>query len=410
MSPVTDSSTHYQIIAETYGIPLLVLDPRGAHQTSYYLLSPTSELLFSFADFKTRALPIWTQNQQPMIISSELNQIWGGVPVFKDSRLEHIVVIGPVFLSDTSKNMIVDYAYTYDISDRSRERLLAALNQTQACSYIEFARLVALTYGLTCGEFLDPATLRMVRLSSQEILPFNELTWEERIIAQKKDAVNPSVLFEQTLLNSIREGNLGKLKRLLMTSNYGDLPQFLSADKIRSHKNNFIGLLFLVTRMATEGGLNWAMAYSLNEQYVQQVESLRDIQGILDLTREMLYDFTARVGNLKLVNQYSKRVNDCCNYIHEHVTEPLKVADIAAFSGFSPNYIARIFKKETGQSIRDYIRTARINEAKTLLHYSSLSLAEISQQLAFSSQSFFTATFHQMTGMTPLEYRDTMEA
>ena len=91
------------------------------------------------------------------------------------------------------------------------------------------------------------------------------------------------------------------------------------------------------------------------------------------------------------------------------MNENLKVADIAAFSGFSPNYISKIFKEETGKTINEYIRQAKIEEAKTLLRYSSLSLAEISQQLSFSSQSFFTATFHRTTGLTPRQYRNTDE-
>ncbi|NSW52557.1 MAG: AraC family transcriptional regulator [Anaerolineae bacterium] len=409
MPPTMDLSRQYQIISETYGIPLLVLDPHGMPQASYSLLSQSALLLFNFSDFKSRFLALWQQDHTTRIVSNELNQVWAGVALPAGSRSGHLVVIGPVFLSDTSKNLVVEYAYSYDIADRQRDQWLSALNQTQACSYIEFARLVAVVHGLTCGEFLDAPALKLVRLSSREVLPFNELTWEERISAQKGGAFNPSALFEHNLLDSIRQGNLGKLKRLLMTSNYADMPQYLSTTHIRAHKNNFIGLLFLVTRMAAEGGLNWAMAYSLNEQYAQQVESLRDVQSILNLTREMLYDFTARVGSLKRTTDHTRRVNDCCNYIHEHVDGNLTVADIAAFSGFSANTIARKFKAETGLSIREYIRQAKIDEAKTLLRYSSLSLAEISQQLSFSSQSYFTATFRRVTGLTPLQYRETAD-
>jgi AraC-like DNA-binding protein len=80
---------------------------------------------------------------------------------------------------------------------------------------------------------------------------------------------------------------------------------------------------------------------------------------------------------------------------------------VAAFTGLNAHYVSQKFREETGQSIKAYIREAKVSEAKSLLKYSQLSLAEISELLSFSSQSFFTATFRQVTGVTPGHYRKT---
>ena len=81
------------------------------------------------------------------------------------------------------------------------------------------------------------------------------------------------------------------------------------------------------------------------------------------------------------------------------------MTDIARFVGFHPYYLARRFKEETGQSIKEYIRDAKIAEAKSLLKYTNMSLSEISEALAFSSQSYFTETFKRVVGLTPGQYR-----
>ena len=67
---------------------------------------------------------------------------------------------------------------------------------------------------------------------------------------------------------------------------------------------------------------------------------------------------------------------------------------------------ARGFKKATGFSPHKYLILQRIERAENLLHQDKLSIAEISYQLGFTSQSHFTTTFRKMTGVTPKYYRD----
>ena len=47
----------------------------------------------------------------------------------------------------------------------------------------------------------------------------------------------------------------------------------------------------------------------------------------------------------------------------------------------------------------------KIETAKNMLVHSEFTSAEISDYLAFSSQSYFIRAFKKLTGMTPLEYQ-----
>ena len=61
---------------------------------------------------------------------------------------------------------------------------------------------------------------------------------------------------------------------------------------------------------------------------------------------------------------------------------------------------------ETGMSINDYIKNAKIERAKTLLLATDRSIQEICDQLNFGSRSFFAETFKEITGIPPAAFRE----
>ncbi|MNI28084.1 Bifunctional transcriptional activator/DNA repair enzyme AdaA [compost metagenome] len=92
-------------------------------------------------------------------------------------------------------------------------------------------------------------------------------------------------------------------------------------------------------------------------------------------------------------------------YIHEHMAEEMTREDIASFVNFNPAYLSRLFKKETGMSLFDYILQQRINKAKQLLATSNLKISEIAELIGYFNFSHFTKMFKRETGTTPQEYR-----
>lgn len=79
--------------------------------------------------------------------------------------------------------------------------------------------------------------------------------------------------------------------------------------------------------------------------------------------------------------------------------------ELAAMVHVSPGYLGRIFKKETGLSLSDYIAQRRMNVAKQLLAKTNLSITAIAERAGFTYSSYFTKSFKEYVGMTPQEYR-----
>jgi len=105
-------------------------------------------------------------------------------------------------------------------------------------------------------------------------------------------------------------------------------------------------------------------------------------------------------------SMYLPVVEKCRLYIDEHIYEPLYVHEIANALHVSVSYLSHMYKKETGESISDYIRRRKMEEAKQLLRYTTFPVTCIYEMLSYCSQSYFSDIFRKETGMTPCLFRN----
>lgn len=181
-------------------------------------------------------------------------------------------------------------------------------------------------------------------------------------------------------------------------------PVGLSADPVRNVKYLFIANITLHTRFAIEGGLDGETAYNASDMYIRKMDLCPSVDEVMELHREMTAYFTNKMANLRKEKVVSKPVIQCINYIEAHLHTSIRIRDLADHVSLNPTYLATVFKKETGHTITDYILRRRIDTACNMLRYSEYSASQISEILAFSSQSYFIRCFRQIKGMTPHEY------
>jgi AraC family transcriptional regulator len=111
-------------------------------------------------------------------------------------------------------------------------------------------------------------------------------------------------------------------------------------------------------------------------------------------------------SSLRDPNGLSKRkLQQAISYINEHLTENLSLKDIANVVGMSPFYFTNLFRQSTGMTAYQYVIYHRIERAKQLLRTQELSIAEVSEQVGFRSQSHFSNIFRKHTNKTPKMYQ-----
>lgn len=96
------------------------------------------------------------------------------------------------------------------------------------------------------------------------------------------------------------------------------------------------------------------------------------------------------------------------NVIMQRYNEKLTIDELSAIAGLSRTAYIEKFKRVTGMSPRQFILRQRINVAKRLLATTEKSVTKIADEVGFFDTSHFIKAFTASCGMTPLEYRESV--
>jgi AraC family transcriptional regulator len=94
-------------------------------------------------------------------------------------------------------------------------------------------------------------------------------------------------------------------------------------------------------------------------------------------------------------------------YIEDHLTDQISLAELASVAQLSPYHFARAFKQTFGIPPHRYQISRRIERAKAMLARPGLSVTNIALELGFSDASSFTRAFRRVSGWTPIGFRRT---
>ncbi len=92
------------------------------------------------------------------------------------------------------------------------------------------------------------------------------------------------------------------------------------------------------------------------------------------------------------------------NIIENTLNENISVFELAERCNVSTAYLKKVFSKYTGLGIHEYILESKMTLAKQMLS-SGLTVTDVAENLAFSSQNYFSCVFKRRTGLSPSEYK-----
>ncbi|MCR5543397.1 MAG: AraC family transcriptional regulator [Eubacterium sp.] len=208
--------------------------------------------------------------------------------------------------------------------------------------------------------------------------------------------------------NKIKNGDVEgvrerfKIARLKFQDGRGNL----SYDPVRSMVYHLVTAVAVISRMCIDAGMEMDTAYTLGDIYIRRADQAKDVEEVLDITAEMQIDYATRMKELKKVDAVSIHIRRSIDYIYDNLQRPLTVNELAEREGLSAGYYSRLFMKEMGVNVNQFINNAKIRTAENMLRYSDYPILDIAISLGYSSQSAFSSVFKKITGMTPKSYRD----
>lgn len=136
----------------------------------------------------------------------------------------------------------------------------------------------------------------------------------------------------------------------------------------------------------------------------------RATDSVMDMMRWQIYLITQTIDSVTQIRQSDSVVNRAKAFIHDHYRENISRTEIAASMYLAPEYMAKLFKKETGISLKQYLSDYRIRAAKELLARPDVRISDVAQEVGFDNFSYFSTVFRKAVGMTPNEWHNRASA
>ena len=105
----------------------------------------------------------------------------------------------------------------------------------------------------------------------------------------------------------------------------------------------------------------------------------------------------------RIKQEYTRRA---IQYIKEHYAENIHVSSIADSLKVSESHLSKVFKETMHYTIGEYLTQYRIKEACRLLKNPDYRINEVSEQVGYTDQRYFSVTFKRIMGVTPGSFRD----
>lgn len=147
-------------------------------------------------------------------------------------------------------------------------------------------------------------------------------------------------------------------------------------------------------------------------KFIVKPASLEDIQEAISLAISKLKekpDVDTNEEIYKIDENYNYLVDQIITYIKTNYAEKLTLTSVAEYFYISNWHLCRVLKKETGKNFVEILNQIRIQKAKEFLKDTNLKVYEVAREVGYRELTYFSNMFKKQTGLTPNEYRNSIE-
>lgn len=137
------------------------------------------------------------------------------------------------------------------------------------------------------------------------------------------------------------------------------------------------------------------------QEYVVRINNADDLQSLVDISSEVIKQLFQKIDDQK----YSENIKQVMSLIHKDFNDDLSLKLVSDELHLNPDYLGQLFKKEAKMSFSKYLNEYRIQQAQELLRNTNQSIAEIADNVGYTTTAYFYRNFKSICGLSPKEYR-----
>lgn len=270
----------------------------------------------------------------------------------------------------------------------------------------EIANLSSLLYGVTlsAGISQPKSSLHDIATASMEA---HSALLSNFFSGQSIGLYSPTAFSSVRQKGMIYRNELFELEKALEDQNYpaanGIIQKMFASFQTNhvssSHVKYISGqIYYILTRVLLQKDLPEVQTDFLN--LLEHSTNAEELQRSLLQTVGQIRQAVSRGGK-----QMSQMSRNAAEYIARHLSDDLALETIAEAVNTNPSYLSRIFKKECGETLTEYITRMRIEKAKELLRLPDHFVYQVSEATGFHDPAYFSTIFKKYTGMSPKEYK-----
>lgn len=323
-----------------------------------------------------------------------------------DHEEDTLLVIGPFLALDITHEQILEIAEKFSVQPHDIKRFEGCYHHIP----IIHDRLLLHTAVNVFGEVAwgSGTAYEIIDVSEELTSPVTVLSADivgtkDRDVIFEMQNMESRYAFENELIEMVARGQSSRAALMMQTFSASAIEQ-RSPNPLRNAKNYCIICNTLLRKAAEQGGVHPVYLDRISSDFARRNELLNDMESAKKLMGEMIYSY-CRLVRKHSTKQYSSPIQKALAYIDADLSGDLSLHTLASIQGISNSYLSALFKKETGQTITDYVNQKRVKRASHLLGTTRLQIQTIAQHCGISDVNYFSKIFKKYTGMTPKEYR-----
>lgn len=329
---------------------------------------------------------------------------WGYI---RDRASGNYLCIGPVSTVPLTEQGIRAFLKEHIISGNFYTPTEGCFHRTPMLTVQQFLYILRFLHYQVNQEILSDAQLLNYLIPEDREADFYSKSRFYETARNKAELVHSfddAYRIEQRLLYAIETGRVQELRTHALSPNL-PLPD-VGVTPMSQIKTSCVVIITVISRFVIRRGLDVNTALRLSDIYLKGIETAANTQELTMLVTNAYADYSERLQALKIPMSTSPLIHNCIQYVRQMVNTPLSASDVARYVGKSLSYLSTKFKAETGVTLSTYITQSKIEEAKSLLRNTNMTIGEISSYLCFSDQSYFQRQFRTHAGITPMQYRE----